>query len=172
MQAIKSDFFWEDLAFFSPWQSSYSLIVTLHITHLYLAKYSHSSQWMSVVFFYKGFTHTFLGLFFYLMGVSYHTILLLQFHFIVLEVYVLSLYHFWGNTGHLMLVCTQIWVFLDDLWCSYKLWFTLASVSINLCICTVCFSSHCVILSRHYLNQFCTMPTYTRMETVQFLRVA
>lgn len=51
--------------------------------HLYLAKTLHSSQWMWVVFFYKGFTSTFLDVFFYLMGISKYSSCNkpLQFHF-------------------------------------------------------------------------------------------
>jgi len=57
--------------------------------------------------FYKSFTNTFLGQFFYFMGILYHeTLLLLQASAIsfVLEVYVLYFTILGKNTGHCMLV--------------------------------------------------------------------
>jgi len=68
-----------------------------------------------VIFFYKGFTNNFLGLFFYLIGILYDEILLLlQARAIssVLEVYVLYFTILGKNTGYFMLVLHTLTCFL------------------------------------------------------------
>lgn len=78
------------------------------------------------------------------------------------KVYVLILYYYFWEKHWTFYAC------FAHRYRSFKSFDTVTScgshllVSVSICFCTVCFSSHCVILPCYYLNQFCTMPTETK----------